>query len=165
MANKTFLGGAAFNVTIDAETHVDFVYRHNAVHRFDRPMAFLASNTSPYMWLVDELHEIRQRVDPIPANLEWRLLAVGPGPCNRLNPAEQGAPMASDAALDRRNSCIRRPPSVLVAVLAGDFVDACMHAMAERDWLFDIRTRSPRPLRKGDGDDSARKQEQRERDQ
>jgi hypothetical protein len=70
MADKTFLGGAALNMAIDAETHVDFVYRHYAVHCFDWPMALLASNTSPDMRFVDELHEIRQSVNPIPTNLE-----------------------------------------------------------------------------------------------
>jgi hypothetical protein len=104
MADKTFLGCTALNVAIDAETHVDFVYRHDAVHGFDRTMTFLASNTSPYMRLVDELHEVRQRIDPIPANLEWRLLVVGPSPSYWLNPAEQRTPVASNATLHGRNS-------------------------------------------------------------
>jgi hypothetical protein len=104
MADKTFLCRAAFNMTIDAETHVDFVYRHHTVHRFNWPMTLLASNSCPYVGLVDELNEIRQSVDSIPTNLEWRLLVVSPSPRNRRNPSEQRAPVASDAALDGRNS-------------------------------------------------------------
>ena len=70
MADKAFLGGATPNMTVDAETHVDFVYRYYTVHCFDRPVALLASNTCPDMRFVDEFHEIRQSVNPIPANLE-----------------------------------------------------------------------------------------------
>lgn len=104
MADKAFLGATAFNMAIDAETHVDFVYRHHTVHRFNRPMTLLASNSCPYVRLVDELNEIRQSVDPIPTNLERWLLVVGPSPSNRRNPSEQRAPVASDTALDGRNS-------------------------------------------------------------
>ena len=88
MADEAFLGRATFNMAIDAETHIDFMYRDYAVHRFDGPMTLLASNTCPYMRFVDELHEIRQRVDPIPADLEWRPLVIGPSPSYRRNPSE-----------------------------------------------------------------------------
>ncbi len=59
MTDKTFLGGAALNVTINAEAHVDFVDRHDAIHGFDRSMAFLARNARPDMRFVYELDEIR----------------------------------------------------------------------------------------------------------
>ena len=165
MADKTFLGGAALDVAIKAETHVDFVHRHYSVHGFDRPMAFLASNAGPDMRLVDEPDEIRQRVHPVPANLEWWLTIVGPSTSNRLDPAEQGAAMASDTSFDGRNSGHFREPRIFVAVLAGDFVDACMNTMTEGNRLVDIGARRPRPLRKGDRDHSAREQEQCDRDQ
>src|SRR5215469_1501086 len=165
MADKTFLGGAALDVTINAETHVDFVDRHNSIHSFDRSMAFLAGNAGPDMRLVHELHEIRQRVYPIPANLERRLMSVGPSLSNRLNPAEQSTAVASDTSLYRRGARRRRLPRILVAILARDFIDTCMHTMTKRDRLFDIGTRRPRPLRKGDRGNSAHKQEQRYRDQ
>ncbi len=104
MADKTFLGGAAFDVAIDAETHVDFVDRHNAIHSFDRSMAFLARNTSPNMRFVYELDKIGQRINSIPSNLEGRLMVIGPRPRNRLKSAEQGAAMAADTSLDRGSS-------------------------------------------------------------
>jgi hypothetical protein len=165
MTDKTFLGGAALNVTIDAEPHVDFVDRHDAIHSFDRSMAFLARNTCPDMRFVHELDEVRQRINPIPPNLEGRLMVIGPRPRNRLNAAEQSAAMAPDTSLDRGDSRHRRPPRVFVAVLARDFVNPCMHTVAEGDRLLDVGTRRPRPLRKGDRDKAARKQEQRDRDQ
>jgi len=165
MADKTFLGGAALDMAIKAETHIDFVDRYDPVHSFDRSMAFLASNTSPYMRLVYELHEIRQRVDPIPANLERRLMGIGPSLGSWFNPAEQRTAMASDTSLYRRGARGRRLPRILMAVLARNFVDAGMHTMAEGDRLFDIGTRRPWPLGKRDCSNSARKQEQCERDQ
>jgi len=164
MADKTFLRGAALDVAINAETHIDFVDRHNSVHGFDRSVAFLAGNARPDMRFVHELHEIRQRVYPIPANLERRLMSVGPGLSNWLNPAEQCTAMASDTSLYRRGTRRRRPSRIFVAVLARNFIDTCVHTMAERDRLFDIGTRRPWPLRKGDRGNSAHKQEQRNRD-
>jgi len=165
MADKTFLGSAALDVAIKAETHVDFIDWHHSVHGLDRSMAFLASNSCPDMRLVHELHKIGQRVDSIPANLEWRLMGIGPGLSSRFNPAEQSTAMASDTSRYRRGTRRRRPSCILVAVLARNFVDTCMHTMAEGDRLFDIRTRRPRSLRKRDRGNSARKQKQREEDQ
>src|SRR5262249_55726626 len=108
MADKAILGGAAFDMAIQAETHVDFMNRHHAVHRFHGSMPFLASASRPDMRLVHELDEIRQGVNPIPANLERWLMIIGPRPRNRLNPAEQRTPMASYASLDRRHTRHRR---------------------------------------------------------
>jgi len=164
MADKTFLGGAAFNMAIDTKTHVDFVYRHHTVHRFHRPVTFLASDSGPYMRLMGELHEIGQRVDPIPANLERGLLVVSPCAGYRRNATEQRAPVASDAALDGRNSRNRRPSSVLVTVLAGDFVDPGVDTVAKRNRLVNIRTCCPWSLRKSNSDNSARKKKQRNKD-
>ena len=104
MADKTILGGAALDMAIDAKAHVDFMNRHNTIHRFDRSMAFLTRNTSPNMRFMDELHEIGQRINSVPPNLEGRLMVISPRPRNRLNSAKQGAAMASDTSLDRGSS-------------------------------------------------------------
>src|SRR5262249_701784 len=88
-----------------------------------------------------------------------------PCPGYRRNATEQRAPVASDAALDRRNSRIRRPSSVLVTVLARDFVDPGVDPVAKRDRLINIRTRRPWSLRKSNSDNTARKKKQRNRDQ
>src|SRR5215469_15934831 len=161
MADKTFLGRASLDMAIDAETHIDFVDRYYPIHRLDGTMAFLASHTSPYVRLVNELHEIGQRVDTVPASFEWRLVVVGPGPGDRVNSTEQGAAVASNTPLNWRNSGHGRSPRVLMAVLAGDFVNPSMHAMAERDRLLDIGTRRPGSLGKGYCNYSTCKQEQR----
>src|SRR5579863_7552938 len=68
VADKTFLGGAALGMAIHAETHVDLVHRHDPVHGFDRSMTFLALHTSPDMRLVNEAHEIGERVNTVPAD-------------------------------------------------------------------------------------------------
>ena len=104
MTDKTFLGGAALDVAIDAETHVDFVNRHNTIHRFHRSMAFLARNTSPNMGFVYKLDKIGQRINSIPSNLEGWLMVIGPRPRNRLNSSKQSAAMASDTSLNRGRS-------------------------------------------------------------
>jgi hypothetical protein len=117
------------------------------------------------MRLVDELYEIGQGVDTIPTNLKWRLMIVGPSPRNRLDSAQKSTAVASDTSLNRRHSGHRRAPSVFMAILARDLVNAGMHAMAERDRLLDIGAWRPRPLRKGDRHNSAQEQEQRNRDQ
>src|SRR6202045_641622 len=103
VADKTFLGGAALGVAIHAETHVNLVHRHHAVHGFNRAVAFLALHTGPDMRFVNEAHEIGQRIHPIPADFERRLLVVRPRARHRLDTAEQRAAMTTDAALDRRH--------------------------------------------------------------
>src|SRR5258708_10687119 len=46
VADKTFLGGAAFVMSIHAETHVHLVHRHHALHVFNHAAPFLALHTS-----------------------------------------------------------------------------------------------------------------------
>src|SRR5579875_599322 len=165
VADKAVLGGAALFVTAEAETHVDFVYRLDAIHRFDRTVAFLAGYAGPDMRLMSEFDKVGQRIDPIPANLERRLRMIRPWPCNRLQAADQSVPMASDASLYGWHARGLRAPRVLMAVLAGNFVHARMDAMAERDGLLDILTRRPRPLRKGKHGQAAHKRRQGDGDQ
>jgi hypothetical protein len=165
MTDKTVLGSAALDMAIDAETHVNFVNWHDAIHRFDRSVAFLARNTGPDMRFVHELDEVRQHIDPIPPNLERRLMVIGPCSGNRPNTAEQGAAMAPDTTLDRWHAGGLGPARILVAILARNFVNACMHTMAKGERLLDVGTRRPRPLRKGDRGNAGRKQEQRNRNQ
>ena len=165
MTDKTFLGAATFDVAIDAKPHIDLVNRHDPVHRLNRSVAFLARHACPYMRFVNEFHEIGQRVHSVPADLKGRLMVIGPGTRNRLNSAQQRTTVASDASFDWWNSRHRRSTRILVAVLAGNFVNSCMHTMAERDRLIDIATRCPWPLRKCHRGNSASEQKHRDRNQ
>src|SRR5579863_6668312 len=83
MADKTFLGGATLGMAIHTETHVELVYRHHPIHGLDRPMTLLALYAGPDMGFVHEAHEIRQRVHPVPPDLERRLLLIHPRPRHR----------------------------------------------------------------------------------
>jgi hypothetical protein len=56
-----------------------------------------------------------------------------------------------DASRYRRDSGLRRPTRISMAVLTRNFVDAGMHTMAERYRLDYVSSGSPRPLRQGDG--------------
>src|SRR5665213_1162213 len=143
VADKTFLGGAALSVAIHAETHVDLVHRHNAVHGLNRAVAFLALHTSPDMGFMNEAHKIRKRINAIPANFERRLLLVGPWPRDRFDTAEQCTAVTADASFDRRHARIGRASRVLVAVLARNLIDSGVHPMAERDRLLDVGSCCP----------------------
>src|SRR5437870_4838819 len=138
MADKTVLRGAALSVTIDAKAHVDFVHRHHPIHRLDRTVALLASNARPDMGFMHEFHEVGQGIDPIPANLERWLMVIGPRLRDRLDSAEQSAAVTADTARHRRHPGGGRPAGVLMAVLAGNLVDAGMDAMAEWNGLLDV---------------------------
>src|SRR5579863_1016639 len=165
MADKTVLRGAAFGVAVDAKTHVDFMHRHHAIHRFDRTMTFLAGDARPDMRLVHELDEVRQRIDAVPANFEWRLMFIRPRLRDRLNPAQQAVAMASDAARNRRDAGGSRASGVLVAVLAGNLVNARVDAVTEGDRLLDIVARRPGALGKADHAGRSEKEQQRDRNQ
>src|SRR5712692_5176560 len=108
MADKTVLRGTTLGVTVDAKAHVDFMHRHDPIHRFDRSVALLTGDARPDMRLVHEFYEIREGIDPIPANLERRLMLIGPGLGDGLDTAEQAAAMTTDAARDRWHSRGRR---------------------------------------------------------
>src|SRR5216684_8100898 len=146
VTDKTIQGGAALGMAIDAKAHVYLVNRDHSVHRLDRPMTGLAGDAGPDVRFMDETYEIRQRVDPVPANFEWRLGIVGPWPRHRLDPAEKRAPVAPDATLNRRHARGLGTPRIFMAVLARNLVDTRMHTMAEGDRLFDIHAGRPRTL-------------------
>lgn len=161
MADKTVLRSAPFGMAIDTKSHVDFVYRHHSIHRFDRPVTLLTGNARPNMRLMHEFHEIGQGIHTIPSNLEWWLMIIRPWLRDGLDSAEQPIAMASDATLDRRHSGCLRAARVLVTVLTGNFIDSGMNAMAEGNGLCYVHAWRPRPLREADDSDSGDKEEQR----
>src|SRR5271168_4468570 len=139
-------------VTVHAEAHVDFMHRHDAIHRLHRSVTALAFDPGMNMRTMREAHEVRQRVHAIPLNLERRRRVVRPGPRHRRDsPAGDSVAMASDASRDRGNPRLGRPAGVGMAVLAGDFVHAGVYPMAEGNRLYDVVARRPRPLRQPDG--------------
>ena len=138
-------------VTVHAKAHVDFMHRHHAIHRLHRPVTSLAFYPRMYMRPMREAHEVRQRVNAIPLDLERGRRVVRPRPRHRLDAAAgNSVAMASDASRDRWNTRFGRSARILMAVLAGNLVHAGMDAMAEWDRLDDIGTRRPRPLRQRD---------------
>ena len=165
MADKTVLRCAALGVAVDAEAHVDFMHWDNPVHRFDGSVALLTSDSCPDMGFVHEFDKIGKRIDPIPANLEGRLMIIRPRLGDRLDPAQQAAAVASDASRNWRHSGGRRTPGVLVTVLTRNFIDTGVHPMAEWNRLLDAGSWRPRALRKGHGDRSAKKEHQGHRNQ
>src|ERR1700689_1938200 len=119
-------------VTVHAEAHVDFMHRHDAIHRLHRPVTTLAFDTRMNMRPMGEAHEVGQRVHAIPLDLECGGRVVGPRPGPRPDSTARGSvAVASDAPRDRRDSRFGGPARVCVAVLAGNFVHAGMHSMAE----------------------------------
>jgi hypothetical protein len=144
----------ALRVTVDAETHVDFVNRNHAVHRLHIAMTFLARDPGIDVRLMREANEVRERVHPVPSDLEGRLLLFGPWTRDGLNPAHQAGAMTSDTSRDRRCAGGLRSSCILMTVLAGNFVDAGVDAMTKRNRLFDIAARRPWPLRERQGRES-----------
>src|SRR5271163_645678 len=148
MTHRTIEGRLAPGMTFDAEAHVDFMHRHYAIHRLHVAVTFLALNAGVDVRLMRKAYEVRQRVDAVPLNLEGRRLVVHPGACDRLDAAHQRSPMASDAFRNRRRARSLRAARILMAVLAGNLINAGVDAMAERDGLLDIRARGPGALGK-----------------
>jgi hypothetical protein len=138
MTHETVLGGTPLYVAIDTETHVDFIHGYDTVHAFHRPVAFLAGNPGPDMRLVHEFYEVRQSVNPVPADFERRLMVIGPCLGDWLDTTQQRTSMTSDASLDRRHSGSCGAARVLVAVLTRYLVNTGVHPMAEGNWLVDI---------------------------
>src|SRR5271154_2998228 len=117
-------------VTVHAEAHVDFMHRHDAIHRLYRPVAALAFDARMNMRPMGEAHEVGQRVHAIPLDLERGRRVVRPWTRHRRDsPARDSVAVASDAARDRRDSRFGRPARVCVAGLAGDFVYGGMHSL------------------------------------
>ena len=125
--------------------------RHHAIHILHIAMTFLALNSGVDVRAMREANEIRQRVHPVPSNLEWRLLLIGPWTRDRRDSTAEPGAMTSDASRNRRNSRGLRAARVLMTILTGNFIDAGVDSMAKRDRLLDIGTRRPWTLGKCDG--------------
>src|ERR1700676_1720781 len=78
MADVAVLSGPALGMAVYAEPHVDLMHRLYSFHRFHRTMAALAGHPCGYMGAMGKAHEVGQRVDPVPADLEIRLFGIGP---------------------------------------------------------------------------------------
>src|SRR6266851_4630120 len=131
-------------VAIDAKAHVDFIHRHNAIHRLNQAVTTLAFDTGMDMRLMREAHEIGQRIHSIPFNLERRASVIGPGTSHGLNSsAGNSTAVASDASRDCRDARFGRTAGIGMTVLAWNFVHARMDAVAERNRLDDIGARQP----------------------
>ena len=128
-------------------------------------MTFLALHARVDVRPMRKTHEIRQRVDAVPSNLERRLGIIGPWPRHRLDAADESRAMASDASRDGRNTRALRAARILVAVLTRNLVDAGVDAMAEGNRLFDIGARRPRTLGKGQRAESEDQQDNSKREQ
>ena len=148
MANRAVDGRFAFGVTFDAEAHIDFMHRHDAIHRLNVAVTFLAFNAGGDVRLMREAHEIRQRVNTIPLDLEGRPRVISPCTRDRLNAADKRSAVASHAFGDRRRTRGLRTSRILMTVLTGNLVVAGVDAMTEGDRLFDIGARRPWALRK-----------------
>src|SRR5215469_10072509 len=110
-------GRLSLRVTFHAKAHVDFYDRHDPIHSLDRSMTVLTSNARVNVRAMRELHEIGQGINPVPADFEGRLAVIVPGTGDGLDAADSAAPVASDAARDRRYSRVVGSPRVLVTVL------------------------------------------------
>src|SRR5271168_2682103 len=123
-------------VTVHAEAHVDFMHRHDAIHRLHRSVTALAFDPGMNMGTMREAHEVRQRVHAIPLDLERRRRVVRPRPRHRRDSAAGNAvAMTSYASRDRRNPRLGRSARVGMAILTWNLVHAGVDAMAEWDRL------------------------------
>ena len=152
-------------VTFDAEAHVDFMDRHDAIHVLHVAVTFLALDARRDMRPMGEAHEVRQGVHAVPSHLEGGLRIVGPRTRHRLDTAHQPRAMTSDASRDRRDTGTLGPARILVAILAGNLVDARVNPMAEGNRLLNIGARRPRTLGKSQRAESEDQQDNRERKQ
>ena len=158
----------ALSMTFDTEAHVDFHHRNDTVHRLDRTMTMLALDTLENMRPMREPDEIRKGIDSVPANLERWLAVIGPcarhGLDTRAGRAGNLVAVASDASRNRRDAGLRRAGRKVVAILAGNLVNAGMNPMTERYRLFNVGPRRPRALGKGECAEAADQQEQGKRE-
>jgi len=146
--------GFALGMAIDAEAHVDFINRHDAIHGLDRSVTALALDSGVNMRVMREADEVGERVYAVPLDFERRLRVVGPWTSDRLDSTfGDSVAVASDASRDRWNARLRRSRRVGMAVLTWNLVDAGVDSMTERDRLTDIRARRPWPF--GERDHSA----------
>jgi hypothetical protein len=130
-------------MTAHAKAHVYSVNWHDSIHRLHRTMASLTFESGRDMRPMGEFHEVRELIDAVPLDLERWLLMVVPRPRDGLDTAEGAAPVASDASLHRRHARVFRSASVLVTILARDFVHPRMDTVAERNRLDYVGPRQP----------------------
>jgi hypothetical protein len=140
----------SLRMTLDAKAHVDFLNRHHSIHVLNIAVALLALDTGVNMRAMRKFHEIGQRINPVPSNLERRLSMIVPRPRDRLDSAHDAAAVASYASLDRRDAGVLGAAGVLMAVLARNLVDPCVNPMAERYWLDHVHPGQPRTLGESD---------------
>src|SRR5712672_3335048 len=151
--------GFALGMAIDAKAHVDFINRHDAIHRLDRSVTALALDSGVDMRVMREADEVGERVHAVPLDFERRLRVVGPWTSDWLDSTfGDSVAVASNASRDRGNARLRRSRRVGMAVLTWDLVDPGVDAMTERDRLNGVCTRRPWPF--GERDHSAPEDEQ-----
>ena len=93
--------GFALGMAIDAKAHVDFINRHDAIHRLDRSVTALALDSGVDMRVMREADEVGQRVHAVPLDFERRLRVVGPWTSDRLDSTfGDSVAVASDASRD-----------------------------------------------------------------
>ena len=156
MADGT-VGARFFRVvTVETKAHVDFVGGNHAIHLLDRSMAALTFNSGPNVRLMRETYEIRERIDSCPMNLERLLDVYRPRRRHRLQSSSDGSGIAvtAHASLNWWNTRRLRTPSILMAVLAGYFLEPRVNSMAKRNGLDDVIARGPRTLRERDSHDA-----------
>src|SRR4030081_356624 len=113
--------GFALGVAIDAEVHVDFIDRHDAIHCLDRSVTALALDPGVDMRVMRKADEIGERVHAVPVDFERRLRVVGPWTGDRLDSTlGDSVAVASNASLDRWNPGLRGSSRVGMAVLTSD---------------------------------------------
>jgi hypothetical protein len=156
--------GLPFSVAIDAKVHVDFLDRHDAIHRLHRAVAILAFDAGVDMRSMGESHKIGKCVNAVPSNLEGRFRIVGPWASYWLDsPACDSAAVTSDASRDRGDARFRRSAGVRMAVLAGNFVHSGVNAMAKWNRLDDVASRQPGTFGNGDRGDAQEYEQQSDR--
>src|SRR5216683_6594407 len=151
--------GFALGVAIDAEAHVDFKDRHDAIHRLDRSVTALALDSGVDMRVMREADEVGERVHAVPLDFERRLRVVGPWTSDWLDSTfGDSVAVASDASRDRWHTRLRGSSRIGMAVLTWDLVDSGVDSMTKRDRLNDVCARRPWPF--GERDHSAPENEQ-----
>src|SRR6516164_7360989 len=124
-------GRLSLRVAFHAKAHVDFYDRHDSIHGLDRSMTVLTTDARVNVRAVRELHEVGQCINTVPADFERRLAVIVPGPRDGLDAADSPAPVASDAACDRRYPRVVGSPRILVTVLTGNLVYPGVDPMTE----------------------------------
>jgi hypothetical protein len=131
-------------MTLHAEAHIDFFYRHNSVHGLHSSVALLTLDFGMDVRSMGKLYKVRECVYAVPSNFEGLLFVIAPRPGDRSNSAGDSAAVTTNAPRDWRNPGVFGAARILVAILAGNFVDPGVNAMTERYRLNDVRPRRPR---------------------